>query len=145
MSRVPLIEAELQRVFADVSGSTGTSSGVPVPANANEEAIAAIWARLLNVTHVESNDNFFDLGGHSLLAQRAVQEIQRITGAKIEASRLIFETLSQIAASIAIEPAHAAQSGIFPAEVRAGPDAANALPRNPSRPHWLKRLWSKLP
>lgn len=114
-----------------------------VPANATEQAVAAIWARLLNVTQVGSNDNFFNLGGHSLLALRAVQEMERITGEKIAVSRLIFESLSQIAAGIAIEPACAAPTDSLAAEVHAESDAANGLPMIPSRPHWLKRLWSK--
>ncbi len=114
-----------------------------VPVNATEQAIAAIWARLLNVTQVASNDNFFNLGGHSLLALRAVQEMQRITGEKVAVSRLIFESLSQIAASIAIEPPHAAPTDLLPAKVHAESAAANGLPMIPSRPHWFKRTWSK--
>ncbi|NIM41740.1 MAG: hypothetical protein GTN84_11655 [Hydrogenophaga sp.] len=77
------------------------------PANAREQAIAAIWARLLNVTRIGRNDNFFNLGGHSLLALRAVQEMQAITGEKIAVYRLILETLGQIAATGAIEGAPA--------------------------------------
>ncbi|WP_137918625.1 non-ribosomal peptide synthetase [Hydrogenophaga sp. 2FB] len=101
-----------------------------VPANATEQAIAAIWVRLLNVEKVGSNDYFFNLGGHSLLALRAVQEMQRITGEKIDVGRLIFESLGQIAASIAIEPSHAAPIDSLAAEVRVEADAANGLPRS---------------
>ena len=38
--------------------------------------IAAIWSRILGVSKVGSNDNFFDLGGHSLLAVQVHREIK---------------------------------------------------------------------
>jgi acyl carrier protein len=144
-ARTPAAPAVLQvlPVSNADQDTTHDCADFAVPANATEQAIAAIWARLLNVTQVGRNDNFFNLGGHSLLARRAVQEMQRITGEKIPASRLIFESLSQIAAGIAIEPACAAPTDSLPAEVHAESDAANELPMIPSRPHWLKRLWRK--
>lgn len=146
-ARTPAAPAMLQvlPVSNADQDTTHDCADFAVPANATEQAIAAIWARLLNVTQVGRNDNFFNLGGHSLLALRAVQEMQRITGEKIPASRLIFESLSQIAAGVAIEPACAAPTDSLPAEVRAESDAANELPMIPSRPHWLKRLWRKWP
>jgi hypothetical protein len=112
-----------------------------VPANATELAIAAIWARLLGVAQVGRHDNFFNLGGHSLLALRAVLEIQRITGEKIAVRRLIFESLSQIAATVAVEPPLDASTDALAAEVDAESVFANPVPMAPSRPHWLKRLW----
>lgn len=41
-----------------------------------EDAIAAVWARVLGVPQVERNDNFFTLGGHSLLAVQAHREMK---------------------------------------------------------------------
>jgi len=96
------------------------------PANATEAAIAAIWAELLGVAPVGSRDNFFNLGGHSLLALRAVHEMERITGTKIAVRRLIFESLQQIAATVAIGPAAGA-----PAEAHAAPHPVP--PRVPQR------------
>ncbi len=104
-----------------------------LPANATEQAIAAIWARLLNIARVGRHDNFFNLGGHSLLALRAVQEMQRITGEKVPVRRLIFESLGQIAAAVASAPAQAAPGDSLPAEVHTEPDAANGLAPAPLR------------
>jgi len=46
------------------------------PRNESEQALAAIWAKLLKVDKVGINDNFFALGGHSLLAARLVTQIR---------------------------------------------------------------------
>ncbi len=46
------------------------------PQTQTEKALAAIWAELLEVEHIGSQDDFFDLGGHSLLAIRAVSRIR---------------------------------------------------------------------
>ena len=99
-----------------------------LPANATEQAFAAIWSRLLDGIPVGRHDNFFNLGGHSLLAVRAVQEMHRVTGEKIAVRRLILESLSQIAAAVESEPAHATPGDSLSAVVPAAPNAANALP-----------------
>lgn len=64
-----------------------------------ESAIAEVWAELLGASGIRRDDNFFDLGGHSLLAMRAVVEIERRQGLRLEPRRLIFETLAQLAAT----------------------------------------------
>lgn len=38
--------------------------------------IAAIWCRILGVSDIRPEDNFFGLGGHSLLAVQAHREIR---------------------------------------------------------------------
>jgi amino acid adenylation domain-containing protein len=63
-----------------------------------ERAVAEVWQALLGVRHVGRSDNFFELGGHSLLAMRAVGEIERRAGFRVEMRRLVFESLAQIAA-----------------------------------------------
>ena len=42
-----------------------------------EEALVAIWAKLLGINQVGIRDNFFELGGHSLLAVRLFSEIEK--------------------------------------------------------------------
>jgi len=46
-----------------------------VPETSVEQALAKIWAEVLNVNHVGAHDNFFDLGGHSLAATRIVSRV----------------------------------------------------------------------
>jgi acyl carrier protein len=45
------------------------------PRNSVEEALAKIWADLLDLNQVGINDNFFDLGGHSLTATRVISRV----------------------------------------------------------------------
>jgi len=46
-----------------------------VPETPVEQALAKIWAEVLNVNHLGARDNFFDLGGHSLAATRIVSQV----------------------------------------------------------------------
>jgi acyl carrier protein len=46
------------------------------PRNPTEQALAAIWARVLGRERVGIHHNFFDLGGHSLLATEAIAAIR---------------------------------------------------------------------
>jgi acyl transferase domain-containing protein len=49
-----------------------------VPAsNDVERKIAAVWQRMLKVTQVGINDNFFDIGGNSLIGVKMLDELQR--------------------------------------------------------------------
>ena len=48
------------------------------PRNELEEAIAGIWAEVLQLEKVGVNDNFFDLGGHSLSAIRVITRMQEL-------------------------------------------------------------------
>jgi amino acid adenylation domain-containing protein len=67
--------------------------------------LARIWADLLGIdaAQIHASDNFFDLGGSSLLAMRAVAEMQRVLGLKIDPNRYVHETLQQLGRSA--EPA----------------------------------------
>lgn len=69
------------------------------PETPNERMIAGIWSELLGAQDIYCADNFFDLGGHSLLAMRAVKAIRDASGLKIEPTRLIYESLRQLAAT----------------------------------------------
>jgi amino acid adenylation domain-containing protein len=42
-----------------------------------EEAIARVWQRVLGVSRVGVDDDFFDLGGHSLLVTQVVSQLRR--------------------------------------------------------------------
>lgn len=48
--------------------------------NEVQQQIGAIWARLLGVKTVETDDNFFALGGHSLLGVKLIAAVQEKMG-----------------------------------------------------------------
>ena len=89
------------------SGATGQNNRQP-PQSENERLIADIWSDLLGQDEVGRHDNFFDLGGHSLLAVKAVLEIEKVTGTRIELRHILLEDLSRIAGYI--RPAEQASS-----------------------------------
>ena len=63
------------------------------------------------------HDNFFDLGGHSLQVSRAVIAFHRRSGVRLEARRMIFESLAQLARGIELpegEPAPLEESANQP-------------------------------
>lgn len=69
------------------------------PAGVVEEAIGAVWQRLLGVSHIGRHDSFFDLGGHSLLAAKSIAILAAEHDIEITA-RMLFErkTLAAVAA-----------------------------------------------
>ncbi len=66
-----------RKAFPAFAGEKATAVHVGgAPQTQTEKAMAAIWAELLEVEQIGSQDDFFDLGGHSLLAIRAVSRIR---------------------------------------------------------------------
>ncbi len=61
---------QLERLAAATEPAASTTG--TAPANAQEAALAAIWAEELGLASIGVEDDFHDLGGHSLLAIRIV-------------------------------------------------------------------------
>lgn len=53
-----------------------------------EELLVEIWKKILGISHVGVNQNFFDLGGQSLKAALFVNELQERTGVTLKISDL---------------------------------------------------------
>jgi acyl-CoA synthetase (AMP-forming)/AMP-acid ligase II len=66
------------------------------PVTPAEKLIATIWSELLGIEHIGRHDNFFELGGHSLLAVRALLELEKASGTRIELRHILLEDLFQI-------------------------------------------------
>ena len=71
------------------------------PRNAVEEALADIWAQVLEVERVGAHDNFFDLGGHSLLGTQVTSRIFDVFSVELPLRRLFQSpTLSRLAEAL---------------------------------------------
>ncbi len=71
----------------EVARQPSASATPPAPGDAVDIAqvradVAAIWSRILGVSNISAQANFFDLGGHSLLAVQAHRALRDELGAK---------------------------------------------------------------
>ncbi|MGW7086717.1 amino acid adenylation domain-containing protein [Streptomyces sp. NPDC054871] len=77
------------------------------PANRTEEAIAALWQKLLGVEDVGATDDFFALGGHSLLVSQMIQQIKAAFGVTVPTAEILLQpTVAGIARSVAALAGH---------------------------------------
>lgn len=67
----------------------GLSGPYSEPHTSEEEAVATIWARVLELDRVGMDDDFFDLGGDSLIAENLAIETERAFGIKFQPSQLL--------------------------------------------------------
>jgi acyl carrier protein len=80
------------------------------PRNPTEQALAAIWARVLGRERVGIHHNFFDLGGHSLLATEAIAAIRDACRVEVPL-RHLFENPTIAGLAEAIEQAQRSNEG----------------------------------
>ncbi|HEY0736310.1 MAG TPA: amino acid adenylation domain-containing protein, partial [Herpetosiphonaceae bacterium] len=71
--------------------TAGAQTAYVAPQTPTEIALAAIWAEVLHVERVGSQDHFFELGGHSMLAIQIISRIRQRLGIEIPV-RALFTT-----------------------------------------------------
>ena len=115
------------------------------PQGAAEEAMAAIWQRLLKCERLGRQDSFFELGGDSILALQVVAQARQ-AGWQIRPNHLFqHQTLAAVAQAATPQDAkdrnHAAQAPVTgPAKLT--PIQAHFFALNPRVPsHWNQHLW----
>jgi nonribosomal peptide synthetase DhbF len=103
IDRLPLTpngKVDRNALPAPFAPSSRPANGFDPPAPGMEATIAGIWQELLKIEAIGAEDNFFDLGGHSLLALRAVAQIEKRTGTRLDPRLLFFQSLRQVAFSL---------------------------------------------
>ncbi|GAB3482937.1 non-ribosomal peptide synthetase [Amycolatopsis cihanbeyliensis] len=82
----------------DSGTRTDTAATFVRPRNQTEEALAAIWAHVLDVDTVGRNESFFDVGGHSLKAAQLAVRISETFDIQLPL-RTVFErpTIAKLA------------------------------------------------
>jgi acyl transferase domain-containing protein/thioesterase domain-containing protein len=110
--------------------SVGTDYAEPV--GALESALVAAWAKLLGITEVGVQDDFFELGGNSLVAVRLFARVKRDFGINLPLSTLFqAPTIRTLAQAIRdqgyVEPATDAPTNAAATTVAGGVGIASTL------------------
>ncbi len=112
-----------------------SSADFVAPRNPAEEALAVIWADVLNLERVGAHDNFFELGGDSILSiqvvSRAAQAGLRITPKDI----FRHQTLARLAEIAEAAPAATAEQGPVTGPVPLTPIQRRFFELAPPHPH----------
>ncbi|HSS52386.1 MAG TPA: amino acid adenylation domain-containing protein, partial [Thermoanaerobaculia bacterium] len=98
-----------RRALPDPEPGRRTGREIVPPRDGVEQAIAAIWQRLLNLEAVGIHDNFFELGGHSLLGTRVIAALCDEFGVEIPL-RALFEKPTVEALALAVAQARVEQA-----------------------------------
>ncbi len=102
----------------------GPKAGLTPPRDEVERRLAAIYARVLDLDEVGVHDNFFDLGGASLQTLQVVA-LAGEAGLRLTPERLFqYQTVAELAASLASAPEMGAAPAPIPAVVPAAPAVA---------------------
>jgi len=109
------------------------------PRTAAEEVLAEIWADLLKLPQVGTDQNFFELGGDSILS---IQVVSRANRANLRLTpRLIFQhpTIAELAALAGSGQVPAAAQGAVHGEVALTPVARRFFAARPLDPHHMNQ------
>ena len=105
-TREMFLRGELTEIARWQSGETNTQEPKPFepPATPTETKIAELWSRLLNVSPIGRDDDFFHLGGVSLLTAEMLVEIGEIYSVSIPMTTLFRQpTLKAFATAVEAE------------------------------------------
>ena len=102
------------------------------PANAIEQQLHSIWARILNTTKIGTTENFFSLGGHSLKATQMIYFIHKEMNVKLDLSFVFdFPTIKKLAFEISRKDKTAYES------IQVLPEQENYALSNAQQRIWL--------
>ncbi|HEX7243002.1 MAG TPA: amino acid adenylation domain-containing protein, partial [Longimicrobiaceae bacterium] len=116
--------------------SAGEDEDFQAPRTAAEEVLAGIWAELLGMERVGTEQNFFELGGHSLLATQVVSRARQVFGVELPL-RAVFEAPTLAGLAERIEALRGAAAAAAPPVRRVPRDGARGLPLSFAQ----QRLW----
>jgi amino acid adenylation domain-containing protein len=108
---------KIDRRALPVPDATAAGSDTPrrAPANAREDVLCTLFADVLGIPAVGTDENFFDLGGHSLLATRLASRIRTTLEAEVPV-RTIFENPTVASLAAAIETSRPGRKPLLAAE-----------------------------
>ncbi|MES2936867.1 MAG: non-ribosomal peptide synthase/polyketide synthase [Pseudomonadota bacterium] len=105
LPRTPNGKLDRKALPAPRFGRSEAGEGYVAPRTPTEQALAAIWAEVLQQEAVGVHDDFFALGGHSLVAVQMVWRVRRQLAPGLSLSALLASpTVAALAARIGAAP-----------------------------------------
>jgi amino acid adenylation domain-containing protein len=101
LPRLPSGKLDRRALPSPDPGALAVAAYTP-PATDAEQAVAEIWAGVLDVPRMSADADFFAAGGHSLLVTRAVNRMREAFGVDVPV-RLVFEHATVRAAAARVE------------------------------------------
>ncbi|WP_369050299.1 amino acid adenylation domain-containing protein [Burkholderia gladioli] len=90
-----------RRALPEPADDAFVQSRYEAPQGETEQAVAALWSKLLGIERIGRHDNFFALGGHSLLAVRMLNRLRAMQAGDLSLSSLFdHPTVSAVAQAI---------------------------------------------
>ncbi|WP_316529403.1 non-ribosomal peptide synthetase [Kitasatospora brasiliensis] len=84
LDRLPLTKnGKLDRRALPHPAPTTTGTPHHAPRTPTEQTLSHLFTQTLNLTHINTDDNFFDLGGHSLLAAKLISRVRSALGVEL--------------------------------------------------------------